>query len=267
MFDEFVSSNESTIRATVFVVLFCIFALSEWLRPRRPLTAKKTTRWFTNWTIVVLDSVFVRLLFPLVAVGTALWASKNGYGILNLLNVPFLPAAIISFFILDFAIWFSHLASHKIPIIWRVHRMHHSDVDIDVSTALRFHPIEIAISMLFKMAVVALLGAPAISVILFEIVLNGGAMFNHSNTRLPLWLDRYIRWFFVTPDMHRVHHSTETNETDSNYGFNFSFWDRMFGTYIDQPKLGHDDMVIGLEEWQSEKPTRLDWSLMVPFRK
>ncbi len=267
MIDEFVSSHEGFIRAGVFVTLFTIFALSEWLLPRRPLTARKSARWFTNWTIVLLDSLFVRLVFPVVAVGTAIWAKNNGYGLLNLLHVGFVPAAIISFVFLDFAIWFSHLASHKVPLLWRVHRMHHSDVDFDVSTGLRFHPIEIGLSMLYKMAVVALLGAPAISVILFEIVLNGGALFNHSNTKLPLWLDRAVRTIFVTPDMHRVHHSIEHNEIDSNYGFNFSFWDRMFGTYIDQPMRGHDDMVIGLSQWQSKKPTRLDWTLMVPFRK
>ncbi len=267
MFEEFVTGHEGAIRASVFVVLFFVFALGEWLRPRRPLTAQKTTRWFTNWTIVLLDSLLVRLIFPVVAVGTAVWAKSNGYGLLNLLDVSFLPAAVISFLFLDFAIWFSHLAVHKVPILWAVHRMHHSDVDIDVSTALRFHPIEIALSMLYKMVVVVAIGAPAISAILFEIVLNGGAMFNHSNTKLPLRLDRIVRLFFVTPDMHRVHHSIIHNEIDSNYGFNFSFWDRMFGTYIDQPEKGHDDMVIGLPEWQSNKPTRLDWSLMLPFRK
>ncbi len=267
MIDQFVSTNEASIRLVVFIVLFSIFALSEWLKPRRPLTAPKTTRWFTNWTIVVLDSLVVRLIFPIVAVGTAVWAKSNGYGLLNMFDVPFVIAAFFAFFFLDFSIWFSHLASHKVPMFWRIHRMHHSDVDIDVSTALRFHPIEIALSLLFKMAIVVVLGAPAISVILFEIVLNGGAMFNHSNTKLPLWLDRYLRWFIVTPDMHRVHHSIIHNETDSNYGFNFSFWDRMFGTYVDQPSKGHDDMTIGLPEWQDKKPTRLDWSLMVPFRK
>ena len=149
--------------------------------------------------IVVLDSLVVRLIFPVVAVGTAVWAKSNDYGLMNMLDVPFAVAAIFSFFFLDFSIWFSHLASHKVPVFWRIHRMHHSDIDIDISTALRFHPIEIALSMLFKMAVVVALGAPTISVILFEIVLNGGAMFNHSNTKLPLWLDRYLRWFIVTP--------------------------------------------------------------------
>ncbi len=267
MFEQFITGNEGLVRASVFVTLFGILALSEWFRPRRPLTNKKSARWFTNWTIVVLDSLLVRLIFPVVAVGTALWATSNGYGLFNWLNMPFLPAAIISFIVLDFAIWLSHVASHKIPIFWKIHRMHHSDVDFDVSTALRFHPIEIVLSMLFKMAIVVAIGAPAISVILFEIVLNGAAMFNHSNLKLPLPVDRVVRLIFVTPDMHRVHHSIIHNETDSNYGFNFSFWDRLFGTYTDQPSKGHDDMTIGLPEWQNKNPTRLDWTLMVPFRK
>ncbi|MBL4599180.1 MAG: sterol desaturase family protein, partial [Rhizobiaceae bacterium] len=169
--------------------------------------------------------------------------------------------------VLDFAIWFSHLASHKVPIFWRIHRMHHSDIDIDVTTAIRFHPVEIILSMFWKYLIVLALGAPAASVLVFEIVLNGGALFNHANFKLPLSIDKVLRLLIVTPDMHRVHHSIIRKETDSNYGFNLSIWDRMFGTYIDQPSKGHDEMTIGLKEWQDEKPARLDWILMVPFRK
>lgn len=262
-----VSQNEGTIRLAVFITLFSIMALSEYFRPRRPLTASKGSRWFTNWTIVVLDSLVVRLIFPAAAVGAALWANSNGYGLFNMIGISEGLAALLAFLVLDFAIWLSHLLSHKVPVFWRIHRMHHSDVNIDVSTALRFHPIEIVLSMLYKVAIVVALGAPAVSVILFEIVLNGAAMFNHANFKLPLWFDKILRILIVTPDMHRVHHSVEQNETDSNYGFNLSIWDRMFGTYTDQPKDGHDGMTIGLPQWQEDGPTKLNWSLMVPFRK
>ncbi|MEM7302521.1 MAG: sterol desaturase family protein [Pseudomonadota bacterium] len=262
-----VSDNEGTIRLAVFVGLFSIMALSEYFRPRRKLNASKQHRWFTNWSIVILDSLIVRLIFPAAAVGVALWCASNGIGLFNMLSVPFWIAALLSFLALDFAVWLSHLLSHKIPIFWRVHRMHHSDVDIDVSTAIRFHPIEIVLSMVYKVAWVVALGAPAVAVILFEIVLNGMAMFNHANFKLPLWADRLLRLVVVTPDMHRVHHSVERHETDSNYGFNLSIWDRMFKTYIPQPQDGHDGMSIGLPNWQNNNPTRLGWTLLVPFRK
>lgn len=261
----FVLAYEPTIRLSVFIGLFVIFAWSEWLRPRRPLTVPKSTRWFTNIAIVVIDSALVRILFPAAAVGIAFWAQGEGYGLFNMISVPVWVAGLASIILLDFAVWLSHLLSHKIPIIWRLHRMHHSDRDFDVSTAIRFHPIEIIVSMIYKVAWVIALGAPAWSVILFEIILNGVAMFNHSNTKLPLAVDRILRLIIVTPDMHRVHHSTNPDETDSNYGFNFPFWDRLFGTYIDQPELGHDEMEIGLAAWRDERPNRLGWSLSVPF--
>lgn len=258
---------EAQIRLAIFAGLFVIFAALEIFVPRRELRPVKAKRWITNWTIVILDSVLVRLAFKSAAVGGALWAQSAGIGLFNVIAAPAWLAVAISFLVLDFAIWLSHLASHKIPILWRVHRMHHSDIDIDVSTAIRFHPIEILLSMVWKYAVVIALGAPAISVLIFEVVLNGGAMFNHANMRLPAWLDRVLRLIIVTPDMHRVHHSSDPHETDSNYGFNLSIWDRMFATYVAQPALGHDGMQIGLTQWQDEKPSRLDWTLMVPFRK
>lgn len=258
--------SEATIRLSIFLGLFVLLALMEYYVPRRELRPVKTKRWFTNWAIVLIDSLLVRWLFKTAAVGGALWAAASGIGLFNMLDTPFWLSFALSFIILDFSVWLSHVASHKIPIFWRIHRMHHSDIDIDVSTAIRFHPIEIILSMVWKYAIVVALGAPAAAVLVFEIVLNGGAMFNHSNWRLPLAFDKYLRLIIVTPDMHRVHHSTNPSETDSNYGFNFSFWDRIFKTYIDQPALGHDDMKIGLEEWQDEKPARLDWSLLVPFR-
>lgn len=259
--------SEASIRLIIFVGLFATLATLEWVVPRRKLRPVKTMRWITNWSIVIIDSILVRLLFKTAAVGGALWAADTGFGLFNLVNLPFWFAFFVSFIVLDFAVWLSHVASHKIPMFWRIHRMHHSDIDFDVTTAIRFHPIEIILSMIWKYAVVLALGAPAASVLVFEIVLNGGAMFNHSNFKLPLGVDRILRLFIVTPDMHRVHHSIQRRETDSNYGFNLSIWDRLFGTYIDQPEKGHTAMQIGLPQWQDEQPARLDWSLSVPFKK
>ena len=264
---ELVANQESTIRLIAFAGLFGLFALTEILRPRRKLTVSKANRWFTNVAIVILDSLLVRLLFPSAAVGLALWGQSQGLGLFNVIEVPMWLAIVVSIIVLDFAVWLSHVLSHKIPLFWRFHRMHHSDRDFDVTTAIRFHPIEIIVSMGWKVAWVLLLGAPAVAVILFEILLNGTAMFNHSNTKLPLWLDKALRLIVVTPDMHRVHHSVKTRETNSNYGFNLPWWDRLFGTYIGQPADGHDNMEIGLAEWQDERPTRLGWSLSVPFLK
>lgn len=259
--------TEPQIRLGIFIGLFLILAMTELFVPRRELEHVKAKRWLTNWIIVIIDSLVLRLIFTGAAVGIALWAEAKGYGLFNVVNLPTTAAVIISFIVLDFAIWFSHWASHKVPLLWAVHRMHHSDVDIDVSTAIRFHPIEIVLSMVWKMLIVVILGAPAIAVLVFEIVLNGTAMFNHSNIKLPLGIDRILRLFVVTPDMHRVHHSIVHNETDSNYGFNLAIWDRLFGTYIDQPEAGHKAMKIGISEWQDKRPTQLFWSLKIPFIK
>lgn len=259
--------EEAQIRLVVFVGLFAALALLEYLSPRRKLKPVKTRRWFTNWAIVIIDSVLVRLVFKTAAVGGALWAAEQGFGLFNLVAAPYWLAFSVSVISLDFAVWASHVASHKIPLFWRVHRMHHADIDIDVTTAIRFHPIEIVLSMIWKYAVVLALGAPAAAVLVFEIILNGCAMFNHSNWKLPLRLDRWLRLVLVTPDMHRVHHSTQRREHDTNYGFNFPFWDRIFGTYTDQPEGGHDGMKIGLEPWQDERPAGLGWSLLVPLKK
>lgn len=264
--EQVLADNEATIRLGVFLGLFALLAISEWARPRRPLVVPKGGRWLTNIGIVIIDSVAVRLIFPAAAVGVALWAENSGYGFFNIVDVPVWLAGLICIVALDFAVWLSHVLSHKVPLFWRFHRMHHCDRDIDVTTAIRFHPFEIIGSMIWKVAWVVALGAPAWSVILFEIILNGVAMFNHSNLKLPLGLDRIARMIIVTPDMHRVHHSTIPSETDSNYGFNFPFWDRLFGTYVDQPSKGHDAMTIGLAEWQDERPSQLAWSLILPFR-
>ena len=255
------------VRPMIFVGLLILFAGMEYWVPRRKLKPIKTRRWITNLLIIFIDSIVVKLFFKSAAIGVAIWAAHNSYGLFNWVDVPYWLAFVISFLVLDFSIWLTHVASHKIPILWRVHRMHHSDVDIDASTGIRFHPIEIVLSMCWKFFVVVVLGAPVLAVLIFEIVLNGGALFNHSNIKIPLGFDKLLRLIIVTPDMHRVHHSIISDEHDSNYGFNLSIWDRIFSTYVDQPKAGHDKMTIGLKQWQDEKPARLDWTLMVPFKK
>lgn len=263
MFDQI---SESTLRLAAFTSVLAVMALYELAFPRRKLVLARGRRWVTNLGIVVLDSVLVRVLFPAAAVGAGIWAEETGTGLFNVLGVPGWAAGIAGFLVLDFAIWGQHLAAHKIPLLWRVHRVHHSDRDIDVTTALRFHPIEIVLSMLFKIAIVAALGIPPLAVLAFEVVLNAMAMFNHANVRIPASIDRWLRLVVVTPDMHRVHHSIIRRETDSNYGFNLSIWDRMFATYIPQPEAGHEGMTIGLEEYQSEEPAKFTWSLLFPFR-
>lgn len=261
--------NEGIIRLSVFLGLFALFATLEAIAPRRVRTQPRGQRWLTNWGITITNTLLLRALafgIPLLAVGAAIDAGNQGWGIFNNLDWPVWIEVALAILILDLAIWAQHLITHKVPILWRLHRVHHADVDFDVTTAIRFHPVEIALSMLLKIGVVYVLGPSALAVILFEILLNGTAMFNHSNIKLPLRFDAVLRGVLVTPDMHRVHHSIHRAEHDSNYGFSLSIWDRMFGTYVAQPKAGHTDMTIGLE-WQDERPTRLGWSLTLPFRR
>ncbi|MEP4195606.1 MAG: sterol desaturase family protein [Aliishimia sp.] len=261
--------QETTIRLVVFIGLFGLFAALETLAPRRVRSQSRNTRWITNWGITVLNSVALRALaigMPFLAVGAAVDAHANGWGLLNAIALPVWIEVIAAILVLDFMIWAQHLITHKVPLLWRFHRVHHADVDIDVTTAIRFHPIEIAVSMCLKIGLVYALGPAAVAVILFEIMLNGTAMFNHANIKLPLKMDRILRLVLVTPDMHRVHHSVHRHEHDSNYGFALSIWDRLFHTYIPQPAEGHDDMQIGLE-WQDERPSRIGWSLALPFMR
>ncbi len=261
--------NEAAIRLAVFLGLFTLFAATEALIPRRARTQTRSKRWVTNWGITVANTLFLRgmaFVLPVLAVGAAVDAQAQGWGLLNALTLPGWIEVVAAILILDFVIWAQHLITHKVPLLWRLHRVHHADVDMDVTTAIRFHPIEIGLSMLIKIGVVYLLGPAALAVILFEIILNGTAMFNHANIRLPLWVDAIVRRVLVTPDMHRVHHSIHRHEHDSNYGFALSIWDRMFGTYIAQPAAGHDDMEVGLE-WQDDRPAKLGWSLALPFAR
>lgn len=259
--------NETLIRLSVFAGLFTLFAVIEALAPRRPRVQSRAQRWSTNWLMTIFNTLTLRAMafgLPLLAVGAALDAGQNGWGLFNQIAAPLWLETLLAILIFDFAIWAQHLVTHKIPVLWRLHRVHHADRDIDVTTAIRFHPVEIALSMLLKIGLVYLLGPSALAIILFEIILNGTAMFNHANMRLPLGLDAALRRVLVTPDMHRVHHSVHRCEHDSNYGFSLSIWDRMFGTYIAQPAEGHDDMTIGLQ-WQDERPGRIGWSLTLPF--
>lgn len=260
---------EAAIRLAVFIGLFVILAIAEVFRPRRMLTQPRVGRWFTNWVLSFLNTgtlQVVAMVLPLLAVGAAIDASALGWGLFNVLGWSLWIEMLLAVLIFDFAIWAQHLITHKVPLLWRFHRMHHADRDIDVTTAIRFHPVEIAFSMLVKIGLVYILGPSAIAILIFEVLLNGTAMFNHSNIKLPLGLDRVVRLVLVTPDMHRVHHSDQRIEHDSNYGFALSIWDRIFRTYVAQPAKGHEKMTIGLQ-WQDSRPNRLGWSLLLPFRR
>jgi sterol desaturase/sphingolipid hydroxylase (fatty acid hydroxylase superfamily) len=258
--------SEATVRLSAFIGIFTAMAVFEQLLPRRERFPARGRRWLTNWGMLIVDSAVLRIIFPAAAVGVALWAEQAGFGLFNWIEVPLIFAVIFVIVFMDFAVWLEHVVSHQWPWLWRIHKVHHADVDLDVTSALRFHPLEIIVSMVWKGALVALLGAPAIAVLIFEIILNGMAMFNHSNVRLPLWLDRILRPAIVTPDMHRIHHSIIERETNTNYGFNLSLWDRLFGVYTQDPIMGQHGMTIGLAEHQDRAPTGLLWSLILPFR-
>jgi len=266
-----IENNQSMIRLAVFGGVLALMLILESLFPRLPRTQDRAKHVATNLGIVVLYTVILqvmaRLLTFALAIGVAIFAAKQGWGLLNLISLPVWAHILISAILLDMAVYWQHVASHKIPMIWAFHKMHHADRDIDATTGIRFHPVEIVLSMLYKMVIVLILGPHIIGVFLFEVILNGSAMFNHANVRLPLWLDKTVRVLFVTPDMHRVHHSVIVGETNSNYGFNLSIWDRIFGSYIAQPREGHDGMTIGLTEYQTNKPTNILWCLKLPFSK
>ncbi len=257
--------HEATIRLGFFIGILAIVALGELFSPRRVLTMSRPVRWFSNLGVVAVDTLAVRLIFPIIAVQVALAASENGWGLLNILDLPAWLGMLIGILILDLVVYLQHVMFHTVPLLWRMHMMHHADLDIDVTTGLRFHPLEILISMVIKMTVIAALGPTVLTVIIFEIVLNGTAMFNHGNLKLPEKLDRYLRLLVVTPDMHRVHHSVTIRETNSNFGFNFPWWDRFFGTYRAQPVLGHEKMTIGLAQFRDPGKNNLFHMLLLPF--
>jgi len=256
--------HETWLRLAAFIGVFCVMALWEIIAPRRRLRYGKS-RWPANLGIVILDSLLARVVLPGGAVAAAIWAESNNIGLLPLLHLPDIMLILIAIIVMDFIIYAQHVLFHFVPVLWRLHQVHHADRDIDITTGLRFHPVEILISMLIKIAAVVALGAPVIAVIIFEVILNAMAMFNHSNVRLPKALDAIIRLLLITPDVHRVHHSIIYQETNSNYGFNLSIWDKLCGTYRAQPELGHDKVVIGLPDLQHAPTHHLFWMLRLPF--
>jgi sterol desaturase/sphingolipid hydroxylase (fatty acid hydroxylase superfamily) len=263
---ELLLGNEPAIRLFAFAGIFAVMAAWEIAAPRRHQRIGRGTRWPSNIGVVVLDTVLVRLLFPTTAVGLALVAEAQGWGLFHALALPIWVGVLLAVMALDLAIYLQHVLFHAVPALWRLHRMHHADLEFDVTTGARFHPIEILLSMGIKLGVVVALGAPAVAVLAFEVLLNATSMFNHSNVRMQAWLDRALRWIVVTPDMHRVHHSIAARETNSNFGFNLPWWDRLFGTYRDQPAAGHEAMTIGIEQFREPAEQRLDHMLTQPFR-
>ncbi|MEP7350934.1 MAG: sterol desaturase family protein [Sphingorhabdus sp.] len=258
---------EPLIRFGVFAAVLALLLVWEFLAPRRSLTVEKWRRWPGNFGVVVIDTLLLRILFPTAAVGLALVAEVNQWGLLNLVTLPNWLAILVTVVVLDLIIYAQHVMFHAVPVFWRLHRMHHADLDIDVTTGIRFHPVEILLSMIIKLAAVVMLGAPALGIIIFEVLLNASSMFNHSNIRLDARLDRLMRWILVTPDMHRVHHSIVARETHANFGFNLPWWDYLFGTYRAQPAAGHRAMTIGLIQFRDPAELRLDRMLMQPLRR
>jgi sterol desaturase/sphingolipid hydroxylase (fatty acid hydroxylase superfamily) len=256
---------ECAIRFSFFAGILALMALGELVVPRRRLTTHKPLRWLSNLGLVLVNTLTLRLLLPLGAVGVAAVAESRGWGLFNNLSLPTWLAVVLSVVALDFAIYLQHVLFHAVPVLWRLHMVHHADLDFDVTTGLRFHTVEILLSMGIKMVAVVLLGSPALAVLLFEVLLNATSMFSHGNIHLPAWLDPVLRLVVVTPDMHRVHHSSSARETNSNFGFNLPWWDFLFGTYRAQPAAGHEGMTIGLSQFRDERVERLHWMLALPF--
>ncbi|MHB0954342.1 MAG: sterol desaturase family protein [Allorhizobium sp.] len=257
---------EPTIRLAAFLGILAAMALWEVAAPRRRREIPRVIRWTNNLALVVLDTAILRLSFPILAVGLAVMAEERSWGLFNNVDAPEWVAILVSMLLLDLAIYLQHVMFHAVPGLWRLHRMHHADLDFDATTGLRFHPVEILLSMAIKLAVVAALGPPAVAVLLFEVLLNATALFNHANINLPRGVDRWLRLIVVTPDMHRVHHSSDPRETNSNYGFSLPWWDRVLGTYVDQPAKGHDGMEIGIEQFRTVRDLWLDRMLIQPVR-
>jgi len=259
-------SFEPIIRVGFFSFAFSAMALLEWWLPRRGAEYTRLQRWPGNLGLIAINTVAARVLLPTTAVGLAVYAEQSGWGLFNTYRFPDWFAIASSVLLLDLAIYWQHVMFHAVPLLWRLHRMHHADLHLDATTGLRFHTVEILLSFVLKFGVIAALGAPALAVLIFEVLLSSTSIFNHANVRLPVWLDRYLRWLVVTPDMHRVHHSIRTEETGSNFGFNLPWWDRLFGTYRDQPRDGHEQMTIGIAQFRTERDLRLDQMLVQPLR-
>jgi sterol desaturase/sphingolipid hydroxylase (fatty acid hydroxylase superfamily) len=258
-------STEIATRLGFFFGIFVLVAVCEILAPRRPLTTSKASRWFANLVIIGLNPLSVRLVFPVLPVAMALLATERQWGLLNNFDLPYWLKMAGGVIALDLSIYLQHVLHHAVPALWRLHMVHHADLDYDLTTGLRFHPMEIVVSMVIKLATVTALGPPALAVLIFEVALNATSMFNHSNIHIPVGFDRLLRLFVVTPDMHRVHHSVIIRETNSNYGFNLPWWDRLLGTYKAQPDKGHEGMTIGLSQFRDPKRLSLPWLLILPF--
>ncbi len=263
---QFLLIHAFEIRFGAFVGIFVVMAIWEVLSPRRPQPIARAGRWPSNLGMVVLDSVLVRLLIPTTAVGLAAFAQRHEWGLWHALQAPVWLALIASLLLLDLTIYLQHVLFHAVPVLWRLHRMHHTDLEFDLTTGARFHPLEILLSLGIKLGVIVALGSPATAVLVFEVLLNATSMFNHGNVRLPMPLDRLLRRILVTPDMHRVHHSWHPDETNANFGFNLPWWDRLFGTYRAQPRDGHLNMTIGIQQFRDPRELRLDRMLWQPFR-
>ena len=263
---EALFAYEPLVRLGIFAAVFVAMAVWELLTPRRPQAIGRNWRWPNNLGVLAVDALLVRVLLPITAVGLALVAEAHGFGLFNIIALPTWASIVLSVILLDLAIYLQHVLFHAVPALWRLHRMHHADLEFDVTTGLRFHPIEILLSTGIKLAVVATFGTPAAAVLIFEVLLNATSMFNHSNIRVAPEIDRVLRWFVVTPDMHRVHHSILRRETNSNFGFNLPWWDRLLGTYRAQPAAGHDAMTIGIEQFRDARELGLGRMLLQPFR-
>lgn len=260
-------THELLLRGVCFAGVFSLMALWELRAPARPLALPRAVRWANNLAMVGLNTILLRLLFPAAAIGMAAFSADKGWGLLNHIAPPLWLGIVIAVIALDVFIWLQHVLMHAIPVLWRLHRVHHADLDYDVTTGARFHPLEILGSMVIKFAAIAALGPPVVAVLLFEVLLNATSMFNHGNVRLPARLDRILRWLLVTPDMHRVHHSVEEDETNSNFGFNLPWWDRLCGTYREQPRGGHAGMTIGIHGVNAPRDAAwLPGLLTLPFR-
>ncbi|MBH62559.1 MAG: hypothetical protein CL569_08930 [Alphaproteobacteria bacterium] len=263
--ESWLAGNESAVRLGVFLSILIVMMTWELAVPRRRLSQTRRDRWTVNLSLVVINSAALRLIFSILAVGTAEVAHANGWGLLNVIALPGWLAVPLCVIALDCVIYGQHVVFHAVSPLWRLHMMHHSDLDFDATTGVRFHPIEIIISIGIKMAAVVAIGAPPVAVILFEILLNGTSVFNHGNVRMPKGIDRFLRLFIVTPDMHRVHHSTRRSETNRNFGFNFPWWDRLFDTYVPQPTEDHARMVIGLSQFREASRLRLHQLILMPL--
>jgi len=259
-------STDLVVRLAVFASILAAMVAWEIAAPRRAQQIARGLRWPGNLGIAALDALLVRLIFPVTGVGFALLLEARGWGLLNAAGAPAWAAIPLGVVVLDLAIYLQHVLFHAVPALWRLHRMHHADLELDATTGARFHPVEILLSMAIKLGVIAVLGVPAVAVLIFEVLLNATSMFNHANVGMPERADRILRWIVVTPDMHRVHHSIDRGETDSNFGFNLPWWDRLFGTYRDQPAAGHEKMTIGIAAFRDPAELRLDRMLLQPLR-